>query len=115
MPEGSQIFIKILIWDGGVVEILPTPAASVVALRKHCECVYCHGMHSLARAAVCGGKGPQAGPSPVVVEAVWELLDACVAGIRLQGAEEAASGGRGRHNADKFAEWQPRARWYDAR
>ena len=55
----------------------------------------------------------QGGPAPTVVEAVWELLDASVAGPRLDSAPEGSA--RRRRSAQKFSDWRPAARWYDAR
>lgn len=55
----------------------------------------------------------QGGPAPTVVEAVWELLDASVAGPRLDSGPEGSA--RRRRNAQKFSDWRPAARWYDAR
>ena len=49
------------------------------------------------------------------VEAIWELLDACVNGYRLQSAaaEERVEGGDSEPLT--LGGWQPRCRWYDAR
>lgn len=47
------------------------------------------------------------------VEAVWELLDSSVAGLRLQDSGE--GGRRDRRATAGLAERQPHARWYDAR
>jgi hypothetical protein len=67
--------------------------------------------------SVCGLSSlpvlPQGGPAPTVVEAVWELLDAGVAGPRLDSGPEGSA--RRRRNAQKFSDWRPAARWYDAR
>lgn len=49
------------------------------------------------------------------MEAVWELLDACVAGPRLQTppAEHPPGGSSG--GDDGGTQWHPQVRWYDAR
>lgn len=44
---------------------------------------------------------------------MWELLDACVAGPRLDSSPEGSA--RRKRAAQKFSEWRPAARWYDAR
>ena len=47
------------------------------------------------------------------MEAVWELLDCSVAGLRLQDSGE--GGGRDRRAVGGLAPRQPHVRWYDAR
>jgi hypothetical protein len=49
------------------------------------------------------------------MEAVWELLDASIAGVRLQGGAAEPASGRSAEGDDKNRRWCPQARWYDAR
>lgn len=45
-----------------------------------------------------------------MVEAVWELLDACVAGPRLDSSPEGSA--RRKRAAQNFSDWRPVNRWY---